>query len=395
MNKVITINLNGNAYPLEENGYEALRTYLDTAARRLAGNPDQAEIIADIEQAIADKFRAVLSANKTVVVTAEVEQIIAEMGPVEDATGPAPEPPPAAAPGPAGAESGPAPKAAETGGTAKRLYRIKDGAMIAGVCNGFAAYFNLDVTLVRVLFAVLAVLTWGVVAIPLYLILVFLLPTAHTSAEKAAAHGAPSTAEEFIRRAREGYYQGMKTFHDKRAHRQWKRQFKQEMRGWKRSFRQEMRNHAQHWSQTWHHAWAPQPRPHILAWVLLPIISLALFIMGLAAAIAFLSLLCTGALFGVLLPHGIPLWIGLVFIIVAYHVVAWPLKSTRYFLFYHGTGGFGRPYGGGGSLAWLVFLVLLVWVADRHVPEFHQALYNLPPMIHQAVDSVRQWWDQR
>ncbi len=99
MNKVITINLNGNAYPLEENGYEALRTYLDTAARRLAGNPDQTEIIADIEQAIADKFRAVLNANKTVVVTAEVEQVIAEMGPVEDASAPAPEPPPPAAAG--------------------------------------------------------------------------------------------------------------------------------------------------------------------------------------------------------------------------------------------------------------------------------------------------------
>ncbi len=95
MNKVITINLNGNAYPLEENGYEALRTYLDTAARRLEGNPDKAEIIADIEQAIADKFRAVLGANKTVVVTAEVEQIIAEMGPVEDASAPAAESPPA------------------------------------------------------------------------------------------------------------------------------------------------------------------------------------------------------------------------------------------------------------------------------------------------------------
>ena len=84
MNKVITINLNGNAVPLEEDGYEALRSYLDTAARRLEGNPDKDEIIADIEQAIAEKFRAHLSAYKTVVVTKEVEHVIAEMGPVQD-----------------------------------------------------------------------------------------------------------------------------------------------------------------------------------------------------------------------------------------------------------------------------------------------------------------------
>ena len=89
MNKVITINLNGVAYQLEEDGYEALRAYLDSAARRLEVNPDKDEIIADIEQAIADKFRAVLGVNKTVVVTKEVEGVIGEMGPVEDASAPA------------------------------------------------------------------------------------------------------------------------------------------------------------------------------------------------------------------------------------------------------------------------------------------------------------------
>ena len=40
MQKVITINLNGNAYQLDETGYEALRAYLDQAGARLAGNPD-------------------------------------------------------------------------------------------------------------------------------------------------------------------------------------------------------------------------------------------------------------------------------------------------------------------------------------------------------------------
>src|ERR1700722_7809652 len=84
MNKVIAINLNGNAYQLEENGYEALRDYLDTATRRLEGNPDREEILADIEQAIADKFRTVLAAHKNVVATGEVEKVISEMGPVED-----------------------------------------------------------------------------------------------------------------------------------------------------------------------------------------------------------------------------------------------------------------------------------------------------------------------
>lgn len=39
---------------------------------------------------------------------------------------------------------------------AKRFYRIQSGKKIAGVCTGLADYFGLDVTLVRVLFIVLA-----------------------------------------------------------------------------------------------------------------------------------------------------------------------------------------------------------------------------------------------
>ncbi len=33
MRKVTTINLNNNAYQIDEEGYDALRTYLDNAAR--------------------------------------------------------------------------------------------------------------------------------------------------------------------------------------------------------------------------------------------------------------------------------------------------------------------------------------------------------------------------
>ena len=46
MQKVISINLNGNAYQLDESGYDALREYLTVAERELAINPDRAEILA-------------------------------------------------------------------------------------------------------------------------------------------------------------------------------------------------------------------------------------------------------------------------------------------------------------------------------------------------------------
>jgi phage shock protein C len=40
----------------------------------------------------------------------------------------------------------------------RKLYRSKTNRQVAGVCGGLAEYFSLDVTLIRVLFVLLAVL---------------------------------------------------------------------------------------------------------------------------------------------------------------------------------------------------------------------------------------------
>jgi len=40
----------------------------------------------------------------------------------------------------------------------RKLYRSKTNRQVAGVCGGLAEHFNVDATLVRVLFVVLAVL---------------------------------------------------------------------------------------------------------------------------------------------------------------------------------------------------------------------------------------------
>ncbi len=44
----------------------------------------------------------------------------------------------------------------------KILVRSRKGRMLAGVCAGFADYFGVDVTLVRVIVVVIAVITGGV-----------------------------------------------------------------------------------------------------------------------------------------------------------------------------------------------------------------------------------------
>src|SRR5216684_177363 len=195
MQKVISINLNGNAYQIEESGYDALIAYLEAAQRQLRDNPDRAEILADLEQAIAEKCQRFLSAHKTVVSAAEVDRIITEMGPVDGAADTS-----GATAGPSGAAGG----AGATRGAPRRLYRIADGAMIAGVCNGLGAYLHIDPTILRLIFVGLLLLTGGGFVI-VYIVLAFVLPEAKTSEERAAAYGEPFNAQELIDRAKKQY----------------------------------------------------------------------------------------------------------------------------------------------------------------------------------------------
>ena len=84
MKRVTTINLNGRAYQVEEEGYEALKAYLDKAEKTLAHNPDKEDIVNDIEQAIADKCDAELTSGKNVVSARVVQGILEKVGPVHE-----------------------------------------------------------------------------------------------------------------------------------------------------------------------------------------------------------------------------------------------------------------------------------------------------------------------
>lgn len=57
----------------------------------------------------------------------------------------------------------------------RRLRRSRSDRMLAGVCAGIADYLRVDPTLVRVGFAVLAIITWGV-ALVAYLIAWAVMP---------------------------------------------------------------------------------------------------------------------------------------------------------------------------------------------------------------------------
>jgi phage shock protein PspC (stress-responsive transcriptional regulator) len=392
MNKVITINLDGTAYQLEEDGYEALRAYLESASSRLQRNPDRDEILSDIERAIAEKFRALLGSNKTVVVTNEVAAVIAEMGPIDADAGDAADPAAGAPTGASGHAAAQEQPAAGHGGPPRRLYRIHEGAMIAGVCNGIAAYLNFDPTFVRLAFVFLTLL-WGT-GLLVYLVMAIVVPEALSPEQKAAASGAPSTAQEFIRRAKQGYYEAIKGFPDRKARREWRRHFKREMRGWGMSFDQAMRANADQWRHNWHSYWATHTPFHPGMGFALPLLSLLHGAASILWICAFISLLATSTLFGLALPANVPVWVAALLLFIAYGILAAPLKMARRACYW----GLGPPSWTWSfvflldAAVWLAVVAALVWLALHFFPELRQAVRTLPSLAHQAADDIRAWW---
>ncbi|MBV9349290.1 MAG: PspC domain-containing protein [Patescibacteria group bacterium] len=219
MDKVLTIHLAGTAYTFEEEAYGILKTYLSDARRRLDGNPDAEEIVSDIERAIGEKCEGYLMRNKNVILVSEIQKILAEIGEVKETDA-------------AGSDH-------ETNNaeTPKKLYRIRNGAIISGVANGFAAYFNMDVSLMRFIFILCTVIAHGL-GIIAYFILVLILPVAETPEARAEAFGTPLTAEAIMKRAQEEYAQMRNSERWKKWSYRWKRRKQDE---WIRPLRQERR----------------------------------------------------------------------------------------------------------------------------------------------------------
>lgn len=183
MRKVTAINLNGRAYQLEEQAYEKLQTYLRHAEANLAKNPDKSEVLADIEQAIADKCDRLLKDGKNVVTAEQLSDILKQMGEVES-------------------DEAEAKVAADSNTTPKRLFVIRDGAMFMGVCQGIGAYLGLEANLIRLAFVLLTIFTGGF-WILIYILLGLFLPTAKTDADLSEAYGKPLTAQAIVTRAKE------------------------------------------------------------------------------------------------------------------------------------------------------------------------------------------------
>lgn len=59
----------------------------------------------------------------------------------------------------------------------KKLYRIKEGAMLSGVCRGIGEYFEVDETVIRLLWVICSIfLGAGFLGLFAYIVVVAIMP---------------------------------------------------------------------------------------------------------------------------------------------------------------------------------------------------------------------------
>jgi phage shock protein PspC (stress-responsive transcriptional regulator) len=171
MKKTLSINVSGIIFHIEEDGYETLRKYLDSINRYFSSFEDSSEIIADIENRIAEIFLSKLNEGKQVITAEDVSQLIVIMGNVNDFK--------AAEDPDSNRDAGEQPKkesqakSAQSSGP-KKLVRNQSNKILGGVCSGLAYYFEIDPVWPRLIFALLTLGYGG--GLIVYIVLWVVLP---------------------------------------------------------------------------------------------------------------------------------------------------------------------------------------------------------------------------
>lgn len=183
MNMTFNINLGGYPFTIDDDAYEHLKQYTDALRQHFQTYESADEIISDIESRIAELFNTRLE-NRRIVNINDVHAAIARMGTPEDF----------------GAEtmfeedmkySKSESESTYNYKTGKRLYVNPDDKVISGVCSGLSAYFGIeDPVWLRIAFALLAFGSVGVI-IPVYIVLMIILPKAETASQKLEMRGEP------------------------------------------------------------------------------------------------------------------------------------------------------------------------------------------------------------
>jgi len=229
MKTTVSVHLGGHLMHAEEDAHRSLVLYLDSIKNHLRNTEGREEILSDIESRFAELLMERWSGKSGVVTIVDVQSVIHILGsPMqwsEDSNDAFSE------------TESVNNKQSETGYRSnhdgespapKRLFRDGSRRVIGGVSAGLAAYFGLDLALVRVVVLLLGVFTG--IGIFAYLVLWVAVPKARTTADRLAMQGRAVTLDSIRSKVEEEYRAVEQTLQNPTNHRRWEAS----LRGWVR-----------------------------------------------------------------------------------------------------------------------------------------------------------------
>lgn len=176
MKTVINLSIGGRAFTIDDDAYQKLDSYLSEFKSKIGSDWQSKEVMDEVEQRIAELFTETLGNGRQNVISLNiVNDVISRIG----------------------MPDGSAPSEVYTGASnvkaTKKFYLDPDDKKIAGVCSGLAAYFDIDATILRILFVV--AFFCGSAGFWAYIIFWIVAPKAVTAAQRCEMRGIPTTAE--------------------------------------------------------------------------------------------------------------------------------------------------------------------------------------------------------
>ncbi len=202
MKPIINVGIGGKSFVIEEDAYGKLKRYFE-AFKGNVSSAGKNEVMNDLEERVAELLAEKTTQYKDVVDMAMVNAIIKQMGM------------------PDGEEfddsfeanfrrgasrfaEGVENAANEVfGKSEKRLFRKPHSGGLGGVCSGLSAYFNVDTTIIRLIFILLFI--FGCSGLLIYIILWIIVPKAKSPVDMCMMYGLPVTPENIERFSRENF----------------------------------------------------------------------------------------------------------------------------------------------------------------------------------------------
>lgn len=194
MKKTLSINLGGSVFNVDEDAYQLLDKYLNNLRIHFRKEEGSDEIMDDFENRISELFNERIRLGYQVITIQEVEEVINRMGKPEEIFEEE-------------NEKGTQSKEPEVDNAPKnyrkRFMRDPDNKILGGVAGGLAAYMGWDATAVRI--AMLLLLLFYGIMIPLYLVFWLVTPLAKTATEKLEMRGESVTIENIGKTVTDGF----------------------------------------------------------------------------------------------------------------------------------------------------------------------------------------------